>query len=65
MDKEQAAKDREDFDRLNAAFFDAAGDRASGLNLEEIGMSGHGLANTLWKVAAYLRNRNDKLVEEK
>lgn len=47
-------------DRINARFFDDAGNRASGLCLEEIGMSGHQLANRLWRVSAYLRMRADR-----
>jgi hypothetical protein len=44
-------------DRINARFFDEAGNRASGLILDEIGESGHGLANRLWRVSAYLNQR--------
>lgn len=47
-------------DRINASFFNDAGNRASGLNLEEIGMDGHGVANTLWRISAYLRMRADR-----
>ena len=53
-------------DRINASFFNEAGNRASGLILDEIGMSGHGLANQLWRVSAYLRMRAErKPVEER
>lgn len=44
-------------DRINARFFDEAGNRASGLCLEAIGESGHGVANLLWKISAYLERR--------
>lgn len=44
-------------DRINARYFDEAGNRASGLCLEEIGLSGHGVANTLWRISAYLKER--------
>jgi hypothetical protein len=43
--------------RINAAFFDDAGNRASGLCLEEIGLDGHGVANTLWRISALLKER--------
>ena len=44
-------------DRINARYFDEAGNRASGLCLEEIGLSGHGVANMLWRISAYLKER--------
>jgi hypothetical protein len=44
-------------DRINAAFFDDAGNRASGMCLEEIGFDGHDIANKLWKISAYLKKR--------
>lgn len=44
-------------DRINARYFDEAGDRVSGLVLEEIGLDGHAVANTLWKISAYLERR--------
>lgn len=44
-------------DRINARYFDEAGDRVSGLALEEIGLDGHAVANTLWKISAYLKGR--------
>jgi hypothetical protein len=43
--------------RINARFFDDAGNRASGLCLEEIGLDGHGVANTLWRISALLKRR--------
>ena len=46
-------------DRINSRYFDEAGNRASGLALEEIGLDGHAVANTLWKISAYLRRRAD------
>jgi hypothetical protein len=36
-----------------------AGNLVSGLALEEIGEDGHLVANVLWKIAAYLRKRNE------
>jgi hypothetical protein len=48
------------FDRINASYFDEAGNRVSGLLLEEIGLSGHGVANTLWRISAYLRERAER-----
>lgn len=47
------------FDRLAARELESAGNIASGLNLDEIGEDGHGVANRLWRIAGYLRNRND------
>lgn len=44
-------------DRINAAYFNEAGNRASGLILDEIGLSGHGVANTLWRISDYLGKR--------
>jgi hypothetical protein len=44
-------------DRINASFFDDAGNRASGLCLEEIGLDGHVVANMLWRISSYLRRR--------
>jgi len=43
--------------RINAQFFDDAGNRASGLCLEEIGLDGHAVANTLWRISAYLKRK--------
>ncbi|MGH7239211.1 MAG: hypothetical protein ACREHG_03985 [Candidatus Saccharimonadales bacterium] len=44
-------------DRINAAFFNDAGNRASGMVLDEIGMDGHAVANMLWRISAHLRRR--------
>lgn len=44
-------------DSVNAKFFDQAGDRVSGLDLSEIGLDGHAVANTLWRISAYLAKR--------
>ena len=44
-------------DRINARYFDEAGNRVSGLILDEIGLSGHGVANTLWRISSYLNKR--------
>jgi hypothetical protein len=48
------------FDRINASYFDEAGNRVSGLLLEEIGLSGHSVANTLWRISSYLRERAER-----
>ena len=47
-------------DRINAAFFNDAGNRASGMVLDEIGMDGHDIANKLWRISAYLRSRAER-----
>lgn len=52
-------------DRINAAYFNEAGNRASGLVLNEIGLSGHGVANTLWRISSYLRSRADRTEPER
>ena len=44
-------------DRINARYFDEAGNRVSGLILDEIGLDGHGVANMLWRISAYLAKR--------
>jgi hypothetical protein len=46
------------FDQINAQFFEDAGNRASGLELSEIGLDGHGVANLMWRIASYLRSRD-------
>jgi hypothetical protein len=46
------------FDRINAQFFEDAGNRVSGLELSEIGLDGHGVANLLWRIASYLKDRD-------
>lgn len=46
------------FDRIAARLLESAGNTVSGLNLEEIGEDGHAVANRLWKIAAYLRKRD-------
>lgn len=61
-EESQTAKDRKGIDRINANFLVSAGNRLGGMELEEIGENGHDLANRLWKVAAYLRTRNDGLL---
>lgn len=45
-------------DRLAARIIEDAGNTVSGLDLSEIDEDGHGAANLLWKIAAYLRQRN-------
>lgn len=45
------------FDRMNARYFDEAGNRVSGLDLWEIGLDAHGVANTLWRISSYLQSR--------
>ena len=47
-------------DRINATYFNEAGNRVSGLDLFEIGMDAHGVANTLWRISAYLRSRAER-----
>jgi hypothetical protein len=44
-------------DRIAARELEHAGSIASGLDLSEIGMDGHGVANRLWRIAAFLRQR--------
>jgi hypothetical protein len=44
-------------DGIMANTFDRAGNIVSGLNLEPIGEDGHYIANKLWKIARYLRDR--------
>lgn len=44
-------------DKNVAEKMDSAANTVSGLSLEEIGLDGHVLANQLWRIAAYLRNR--------
>lgn len=46
-------------DRVMARDLANAGNVVSGLDLSGIGEDGHVLASRLWKVAAYLRLRND------
>lgn len=41
-----------------AKTLDLAANTVSGLELSEIGEDGHEIANKLWKVAGYLRNRD-------
>lgn len=47
-------------DRINASFFDDAGNRASGMNLEPIGLDGHAVANLLWKISSFLKQRAER-----
>lgn len=44
-------------DLNNARFFDDAANRVSGLRLEECGEDGHAIANKLWKVSEFLKQR--------
>lgn len=44
-------------DRMLAYDLERAGNTVSGLDLSEIGEDGHAVANKLWKIAGYLRNR--------
>jgi hypothetical protein len=46
-------------DHIIADLLDKAGNWVSGLALEAIGEDGHAIANRLWKVTAYLRNRTE------
>jgi hypothetical protein len=49
-------------DQIIAELLDRAGNWVSGLALEDIGEDGHAIANTLWKVTAYLRNRAQPVI---
>ena len=44
-------------DKIAARHLDEAASIVSGLILDEIGLDGHGEANRLWRIAAYLRER--------
>jgi hypothetical protein len=46
------------FDRINAAQIESAANTISGLDLSGMGKDGHGVANLLWALAAYLKTRN-------
>lgn len=46
------------FDSINADFFDQAGNRVSGLDLSEIDLESHAVANMLWRISAYLKKRD-------
>lgn len=46
------------FDHYAASYLESAGNTVSGLDLSEIDEDGHGVANLLWKIAAYLRKRD-------
>lgn len=54
-EREALARARES-DRIIAGLLDQAANTVSGLDLGEIG-DGHALANRLWRITAYLRNR--------
>jgi hypothetical protein len=51
-------------DKIIAEFFDRAGNAVSGLDLSEIGLEGHQVANTLWKIAGYLRRRGTNQADQ-
>jgi len=59
-EESQSARDRRNIDKITADYLASAGNRLSGLDLEEIGMDGHDLANRVWRVVEYLRTRNVK-----
>lgn len=44
-------------DKAAARHLDAAAGIVSGLDLAGIGLDGHGMANKLWRISAYLRRR--------
>ncbi len=46
-----------DIDRANAKYFDQAGGRVSGLDLTELGLDAHAVANLLWRISAYYARR--------
>lgn len=46
-------------DKIIAEFFDRAG-----LDLSEIGLEGHQVANTLWKIAGYLKRRGTNQADQ-
>jgi hypothetical protein len=46
------------FDRINASQIESTANTISGLILDEIGEDGHTVANKLWKIANYLRTRD-------
>jgi hypothetical protein len=46
------------FDSIMADHLDSMGDMVSGLILDGSGETGHSLANKLWKVAGFLRERD-------
>jgi len=45
-------------DRIVARHINDAGNFVSGLDLSEINEDGHAVANLLWKIAAYLKRRD-------
>jgi hypothetical protein len=49
--------DRGKADKLIAEVFDRTGNLVSGLSLEPIGEDGHQVANLMWKISGYLKNR--------
>lgn len=46
-------------DSIVAGMLDSAGNAVSGLDLTEISEDGHAVASLLWKVAGYLRRREE------
>jgi len=44
-------------DIITAGHLDTAGNIVSGLHLKPINLDGHTVANTLWKISAYLKGR--------
>jgi len=44
-------------DRIAARMIDSAANVISGLELSEINLNGHAVANELWRISSYLRKR--------
>jgi hypothetical protein len=58
MGKQWTKEDAHRLDKVVARILEDAGNTVSGLSLEEIGKDGHAVANELWGIAGYIRNRN-------
>lgn len=56
--KQWTQEDRHRTDKVIARILDDAGNTVSGLDLSGIGKDGHGVANELWAIAGYIKNRN-------
>lgn len=52
------------FNRIAARELEAAGNMVSGLSLEEIDEDGHRIAGKLWKIAAYIRSRDEEATRQ-
>jgi hypothetical protein len=53
----EAAVSNAKADKILAEVFDRCGNMVSGLALEPIGEDGHEVANLMWKISSYLKNR--------